>query len=138
MSPSAARTTSAFAGDTIERDFIDARRRGHNAPPDYKFKIQSADQKRGVTLQDDMIRPATVKPVISHLKVEHHMGRNHFAHCARDAIAVLAAVGDNFRFLPIWARLLLRAIPVTFWAVQTLIHMKSKVYRAQMFEHVLQ
>jgi len=39
------------------------------------------------------------------------MGSNHRAHAAGDAInAVLAAVGDNFRFLLKWLRLMLLKI----------------------------
>jgi len=41
----------------------------------------------------------------------HCMGSNHRAHAAGDAInAVLAAVGDNFRFLLKWLRLMLLKI----------------------------
>lgn len=63
-----------------------------------------------------MKRRAAVEPVIGHLKAEHCMGRNHFAHSAGDAInAVLAAVGYNFRLLLNWLRLLLRAILVALF-----------------------
>ena len=47
--------------------------------------------------------------VISHIKNEHHMGRNYLAHKQGDAInAILAAAGYNFRLLLTWLRLLLR------------------------------
>jgi len=37
-----------ISGDTIERIHTDAGYRGHNAPPDYKFKVYTSKQKRGV------------------------------------------------------------------------------------------
>src|SRR5262249_46952499 len=36
-------------GNTIERLHADAGYRGHNAPPDYKFKVYTSKQKRRVT-----------------------------------------------------------------------------------------
>jgi IS5 family transposase len=72
------------------------RYRGHNAPPEYKFKVFTAGQKRRVTpqIKRQMRRRAAVEPVIRHLKAGHRMGRNHLAHNAGDAInAVLAAAG---------------------------------------------
>jgi IS5 family transposase len=100
-------------GNTIERAITDAGYRGHNAPPDYKFKVYTAGQKRRVTpqIKREMKRRSAVEPVIGHLKSEHRMGCNYLAHRAGDAInAVLAAVGYNFRLLLNWLRLLLRAI----------------------------
>jgi hypothetical protein len=38
-------------GNTIERAITDAGYRGHNAPPDYKFRLYTAGQKRRVTPQ---------------------------------------------------------------------------------------
>jgi transposase, IS5 family len=38
-------------GNTIERLHVDAGYRGHNAPPDYRFKIYTARQKRRLTPQ---------------------------------------------------------------------------------------
>ena len=108
----------AMVGNTIERAITDAGYRVHNAPPDYKFKVYTAGQKRRVTpqIKRDMKRRAAVEPVIGHLKAEHRMGRNHFAHSAGDAInAVLAAVGYNFRLLLNWLRLLLRQILVALY-----------------------
>ena len=72
--------------------------RGHNAPPDYKFRVFTAGQKRRVTpqIKREFRRRAAIEPVIGHLKAEHRMGRNYLAHRAGDAInAVLAAVGCN-------------------------------------------
>ena len=109
-------------GNTIERAIADAGYRGHNAPPDYKFKIYTAGQKRRVTpqIKREMKRRSAVEPVIGHLKAEHRMGRNHLAHSAGDAInAVLAAAGYNFRLLLNWLRLLLRAFLAALRTGQT-------------------
>ena len=95
-----------MVGNTIERAITDAGCRGHNAPPDYKFKVYTAGQKRRVTpqIKREMKSRAAVEPVIGHLKAEHRVGSN-LAHRAGDAInAVLAAVGYNFRLLLNWAR----------------------------------
>ena len=103
----------ALVGNVLERIVADAGYRGHNAPPECKFKVFTAGQKRRVTahIKRQMKRRAAVEPVIGHLKAEHRMGRNYLAHAAGDAInAVLAAAGYNFRRLIAWLRLLLRAI----------------------------
>ena len=87
--------------------------RGHNAPPDYKFRVFIAGQKRRVTpkIKREMRRRSAVEPVIGHLKSEHRMGRNYLWYRQGDAInAVLAAAGYNFRPLIRWLRLLLRQI----------------------------
>jgi IS5 family transposase len=84
--------------------------RGHNASPEYQFKVYTAGQKRRITpqIKRDMRRRAAVEPVIGHLKEDHRMGRNYLAHSSGDAInAVPAAVGYNFRLLLRWLRLLL-------------------------------
>jgi IS5 family transposase len=96
-------------GNVLERIFTDAGYRGHNAPPEYKFRVFNAGQKRHVTpqIKRQMRRRAAVEPVIGHLKAEHRMGRNYLAHPAGDAInAVLAAAGYNFRLLIRWLSLL--------------------------------
>ena len=103
----------ALIGNTIERVIADAGYRGHNAPPDYKFRVFIAGQKRRMTpkIKREMRRRSAVEPVIGHLKAEHRMGRNYLAHRAGDAAnAVLAAAGYNFRLLIRWLRLLLRQI----------------------------
>ena len=97
-------------GATIKRLVADKGYRGHNAPPDYKFKIYISGQKRGVTdtIKRDLRRRSAVEPVIGHLKEDHRMGRNHLIGNHGDAInAVLAAVGYNFRRLIAWLKLLL-------------------------------
>jgi IS5 family transposase len=100
-----------LVGNTIERLHTDAGYRGHNAPPEYKFKIYTAKQKRRLTpaIKREMKRRSAVEPVIGHLKEEHRMGRNYLAHRRGDANnAILAAVGYNFRRLIRWLRILLR------------------------------
>ena len=91
-----------LVGTTIERLHADAGYRGHNAPPDYKFKIYTSKQKRRVTpaIKREMRRRSAVEPVIGHLKDEHRMGRNYLAHREGDLNnAILAAAGYNFRRL---------------------------------------
>ncbi len=100
----------AILGNTLDRVIADAGYRGHNASPEYQFKVYTAGQKRRTTpqIKRDMKRRAAVEPVIGHLKEDHRMGRNYLAHSSGDAInAVLAAVGYNFRLLLRWLRLLL-------------------------------
>jgi len=102
-----------LVGNTIERLHVDAGYRGHNAPPDYKFKVYTSRQKRRVTpaVKREMKRRAAVEPVIGHLKEEHRMNRNYLAGRRGDANnAVLAAAGYNFRRLFEWLALLLSAI----------------------------
>jgi IS5 family transposase len=106
-------------GNKIERLHADAGYRGHNAPPDYKFKIYTSKQKRRVTpqIKREMRRRSAVEPVIGHLKAEHRMGRNYLWYRRGDAAnAVLAAVGYNFRRLIRWLRLLLCHILLALFA----------------------
>jgi transposase, IS5 family len=96
-------------GNTIERVHTDAGYRGHNAPPEYKFRVYTAKQKRRVTpqIKREMKRRAAIEPVIGHLKNEHRMDRNYLAGRNGDATnAILAAVGYNFRRLIRWLTLL--------------------------------
>src|SRR5262244_3120996 len=103
----------ALIGNILDRCITDAGYRGHNAPPDHKFKVYTSGQKRRVTpqIKREFKRRAAIEPVIGHLKEHHRMGRNHLAHASGDAInAVLAAAGYNFRRLLAWLRLLLLRI----------------------------
>ena len=103
----------ALVGNTIRRAFTDKGYRGHNAPPDYKFRVFIAGQRRRVTpkIKREMRRRSAVEPVIGHMKAEHRMGRNYLWYRQGDAInAVLAAAGYNFSLLLRWLRLLLRRI----------------------------
>jgi IS5 family transposase len=101
----------ALVGNTIARILADKGYRGHNAPPDYKFRVFLSGQKRGVTpqIKRELRRRSAVEPVIGHLKAEHRMGRNYLWFRRGDATnAVLAAAaGYNFRRLIRWLRLLL-------------------------------
>src|SRR3984893_9723019 len=100
----------ALIGNIIERLVLDKGYRGHNAPPEYKFRVFIAGQKRGVTSQikRQLRRRSAVEPVIGHLKAERRMGRNYLWFRRGDANnAVLAAAGYNFRRLIRWLRILL-------------------------------
>ena len=100
----------ALVGNTLERLLADKGYRGHNAPPDYKFRVFISGQKRGVTprIKRQLHRRSAIEPVIGHLKAEHRMGRNYLWYRRGDAAnAVLAAAGYNFRRLIRWLRLLL-------------------------------
>jgi transposase, IS5 family len=95
----------ALVGNTLERMLTDKGYRGHNAPPDYKFRVFISGQKRGVTppIKRQLRRRSAIEPVIGHLKEEHRMARNYLWHRRGDAAnAVLAAVGYNFRRLIRW------------------------------------
>jgi transposase, IS5 family len=103
----------ALIGNIIERLVLDKGYRGHNAPPESKFRVFISGQKRRVTpqIKRELRRRSAVEPVIGHLKSEHRMGRNFLWHRQGDAInAVLAAAGYNFRRLIRWLQLLLRQI----------------------------
>ena len=109
----------ALIGNIIERLLTDKGYRGHNAPPDYKFRVFTSGQKRRVTpkIKRELRRRSAVEPVIGHLKSEHRMGRNYLWHREGDATnAVLAAAGYNFRRLVRWLRLLLRQILASLFA----------------------
>jgi len=100
----------ALVGNTIERILADKGYRGHNAPPDYKFRVFTSGQKRRMTpkIKRELRRRSPVEPVIGHLKAEHRMGRNYLRHRQGDATnAILAAAGYNFRRLIRWMKLLL-------------------------------
>jgi len=108
-----------LVGNEIKRIHADAGYRGHNAPPEYKFKVYTSKQKRRVTpqIQREMRRRSAVEPVIGHTKNEHRMDRNYLAHRHGDANnAVLAAVGYNFSLLIKWLRFLLRLVLAMFAA----------------------
>ena len=100
----------ALVGNTIQRAFVDKGYRGHNAPPDYRFRVFIAGQRRRVTpkIKREMRRRSAIEPVIGHMKAEHRMGRNYLWYGQGDAInAVLAAAGYNFSLLLRWLRRLL-------------------------------
>jgi transposase, IS5 family len=109
-------------GATIERVVADRGYRGHNAPPEHRFKVYVSGQKRRVTerIKRELKRRSAVEPVIGHLKADHRLGRNHLAHAAGDAInVVLAAAGYNFRRLLAWLMLLWACFLDTVLAART-------------------
>ena len=113
----------ALVGNTIARILADKGYRGHNAPPDYKFRVFLSGQRRGVTpaIKRELRRRSAVEPVIGHLKAEHRMGRNYLWFRRGDAAnAILAAAGYNFRRLIRWLRLLLRQILAVLLAEPTI------------------
>jgi IS5 family transposase len=84
---------------------VDRGYRGHNAPPDHKFKVYISGERRLVTetIKRELRRRSAVEPVIGHAKAEHRMGRNYLAWTNGDAAnAVLPAAGYNFRRLLEW------------------------------------
>ena len=70
-----------IVGAGLQRIFADAGYKGHNAPPEHRFKVYTAGQKRRIAPQIklDMRRRAAGEPVIGHLKEDHRMGRNYLA-----------------------------------------------------------
>src|SRR5271168_1068254 len=64
-------------GATLSRIVADRGYRGHNAPPDHKFKVYISGQRRRVTetIKRELRRRSAVEPVIGHAKAEHRMGR---------------------------------------------------------------
>ena len=100
----------ALIGNTLDRALTDAGYRGHNAPPEHRFKVYVAGQKRRMTeqIKRELRRRSAIEPVIGHLKDDHRMRRNYLAHASGDAVnAILAAVGYNFRRLIRWLSFLL-------------------------------
>ena len=63
----------ALIGNTIERVLLDKGYWGHNASPDYRFRVFTSGQKQRVTpqIKREMRRRSAVEPVIGHLKSEH-------------------------------------------------------------------
>jgi transposase, IS5 family len=103
----------AQVGASLRCAVTDRGYRGHNAPPEHKFRVFISGQKRRVTdaIKRALRRRSAIEPVIGHMKAEHRMGRNHLAHATGDAInAVLAAAGYNFRRLLAWLAFLLSVL----------------------------
>jgi IS5 family transposase len=112
-------------GANLTRIVADRGYRGHNAPPDHKFKVYISGQRRRVTetIKRELRRRSAVEPVIGHSKAEHRMGRNYLAGTHGDAAnAVLAAAGYNFRRLLDWLALLLSTIMAALNAATSLDH----------------
>ena len=113
----------ALIGNVIERVLADKGYRGHNAPPDYGFRVFTSGQKRRVTpnIKRELRRRSAVEPVIGHLKSEHRMGRKYLWHRQGDAANAVLAAGYNFRRLVRWLGLLLRQILAQFTAPLQLV-----------------
>ncbi len=106
-------------GANLARIVADRGYRGHNAPPEHKFKVYISGQRHRVTktIKRELRRRPAVEPVIGHAKAEHRMGRNYLAGTHGDAAnAILAAAGYNFRRLLEWLALLLSIILAAFTA----------------------
>ncbi len=69
----------ALIGNIIERLVLDKGYRGYNFPPDYRFSVFIAGQKRRVTpkIKCGLRRRSAIEPVIGRRKSEHRMGRNY-------------------------------------------------------------
>ena len=63
-------------GANLTRIVADRGYRGHNDPPDHKFKVYISGQRRRVTetINCELRRRSAVEPVIGHSKAEHRMG----------------------------------------------------------------
>ena len=113
----------AQIGASLARIVADRGYRGHNAPPDHRFKVYISGQKRRVTehIKRELRRRSAVEPVIGHAKGEHRMGRNYLAGQQGDAInVVLAAAGYNFRRLLAWLAIFLSAFLIAIARAPTL------------------
>jgi IS5 family transposase len=97
----------------LTRVVADRGYRGHNAPPDRKFKVYISGHRRGLTdaIKRELRRRSAIEPVIGHAKAEHRMGRNFLKGPHGDAAnAILAAAGYNFRRLLAWLAMFWRAL----------------------------
>ena len=130
----------ALIGNIIARLLADRGYRGHNAPPDYKFRVFISGQKRGVTprIKRELRRRAAVEPVIGHLKAEHRMGRNYLWYRRGEAAnAVHAAVGDIFRRVVRRLRLILYQILSALMQRFRPLQSESDVLHAQLINYSL-
>jgi transposase, IS5 family len=64
-------------GVNLTRIVADRGYRGHNAPPDHKFRVYISGQRRRLTLtiKRELRRRSAIEPVIGHAKAEQRMGR---------------------------------------------------------------
>jgi transposase, IS5 family len=109
----------AQIGASLARIVADRGYRGHNAPPDHRFKVYISGQRRRVTeaIKRELRRRSAVEPVIGHAKAEHRMGRNYLAGAHGDAAnAILAAAGYNFRRLLEWLAAFWRVLIIAWLA----------------------
>ena len=109
----------AQIGAPLTRVVADRGYRGHNAPPDMRFKVYIAGQRRRVTdaIKRELRRRPAVEPVIGHAKADHRMGRNFLKGAHGDAAnAIFAAAGYNFRTLLAWMAMIWRVLVVAMLA----------------------
>jgi IS5 family transposase len=99
-----------LTGVAARRIHRDKGYRGHNDPD--RFRVWISSQVRRVTkaIRREMRRRTAVEPVISHLKDDHRMRRNHLKGRDGDRINAVLAAGYNFSLLLRWFEELLRAI----------------------------
>lgn len=110
----------ALVGNTVARILAHKAYRGHNAPPDDKFRVFLSGQKRGVTpaIKRELRRRSAVEPVIGHRTAEHRMGRSYLCFRRGDAATLSSpprattSAASSIR----WLRLLLRQILAAFRA----------------------
>jgi len=100
-------------GANLARIVADRGYRGHNAPPEHKFKVyisaRDVASPRPSNASCAAVPPSNQSSATP--RAEHRMGRNYLAGTHGDAVnAVLAAAGYNFRRLLEWLALLLSAI----------------------------
>jgi IS5 family transposase len=103
--------TQNLTGRQVERVYVDKGYRGHDAP--HPRRVFISGQKRGIVgaIKRELRRRSAIEPVIGHMKAEGHLGRCYLKGHAGDAAnAVLTAVGNNFRRILAWLRMLLRQI----------------------------
>jgi IS5 family transposase len=98
-----------LVGNIIERILADKGYRGHNAPPDYKFRVFTSGQKRRMTpkIKRELRRRSAVEAGDRPPQIRPSNGPNLWHRQGDATNAVLAAVGYNFRRLIRWLRLLL-------------------------------
>ena len=109
----------AQIGAPLTRVVADRGYRGHNAPPDMRFKVYIAGQRRRVTdaIKRELRRRPAVEPVIGHAKADHRMGRNFLKGAHGDAAnAIFAAAGYNFRTLLAWMAMIWRVFSAAILA----------------------
>ena len=112
--------TEALTGREIERAYVDAGYRGHDAPN--PLRVFRSGQKRGVhgQIKKELRRRSAIEAVIGHCKTDGHLDRNFLKGRDGDQInAVMSAVGYNLRLILKWLRKLLRQIIAAIWVMIT-------------------
>jgi IS5 family transposase len=100
----------ALLSNTIERILADKGYRGHNAPPDYKFRVFTSGQKATNDAEDQTRAAQALRCRAGHRPSQSRTpnGPQLLWHRRGDATnAIPAAAGYNFRRLIRWLKLLL-------------------------------